>query len=124
MNNYTRILVAILFALTATAFSCSQKDEPAAEVDAAVKSGTDAAKEASKEVMSKAEEMSDEMTTEAEGAVKAAMDEVEGSGEVAKIVDEAKDMAGEGLSNVEGMSEEELKKKAEEAVREKLGVND
>lgn len=132
MNNYTRVLIAVGFALITSAFSCSQKDEPVAEIDAAVKSGTEMAEEGNQamkeadglgeKAMSGAGDLSDKAMIEADKAAKTAMDQTEG--EVANLVDQVEGMASDGLADVEGMTEEELKKKAKEKAMEKLGVSE
>ena len=104
MNNYVKITMLALFALTAAA--CSQKDEPAAAMDDAVEEATVVLEEASVGAMEKAGDLGDE----AMSAADATMDDAKGK--VGDIVDETKDLANEAMDKVvkdaEGMTEEEL----------------
>ena len=135
MNNYIKTLMILLIALTATAFSCSQRDEAGSEMGAAAEDAADTVESGANDTMNEvgsldydaadamagADEEAGTLVEDMSAAASAAM--AGADGEVGSIADEAKDMAKEAMDNVEGMSEEELLEKAKEEADKKLGID-
>ena len=113
MNNYIKTLMIVLIALTATAFSCSQKDEAGSEMGAAAEDAADTVESGANDTMNEVGSLDDDAADAMAGA----------EGEVGSIADEAKEMAKEAMDNVEGRSEEELLEKAKEEAGKKLGID-
>jgi len=132
MNNYIKTLMIVLIALTATAFSCSQKDEAGSEMGAAAEDAADTVESGANDTMNQVGSLDYDAADAMAGADEEAGTLVEdmsaaamagADGEVGSIADEAKDMAKEAMDNVEGMSEEELLEKAKEEADKKLGID-
>ena len=119
MNIYIRSLIIVLFALTAAGSSCSKKDKPAVEMDAAA---TDKTVESTTETIGKASGDAINETANVGGEAMNATPDVieEAEGEIGKIVGAAEGMANKAMGDVEGISEEVL----EEKVKQQLGVSD
>lgn len=135
MSNYTKMMMVVLFALTAAA--CSNKDESATSLDAAIEDAAETAKELGNGAMDKASSLVDEQTMDAAkskmdgaiGEVKDMATEAMGDMDMAdhdmsNMTDhdmgDMTDMAKETIGDAGGLSAEELKKQAEEKAKKAL----
>ena len=133
MNNYIKTLMIVLIALTATAFSCSQKDEASSEMGTTAEDAADTVESGAVDTMNEVGgSLDDDATADADEEAGNVVEDITATasgamagaaGEVGSIADEAKEMAKEAMENVEGMSEEELLEKAKEEAGKKLGID-